>query len=106
MKKSKAIVTLAIVEEYLQIWKSFAQDNWQKYADKYGYDLICIDTPLDTSERAQARSPAWQKCLILSQEFSQNYEQIVWIDLDILINTSIAPSIVESDRFFSKISRT
>ncbi|MFB2969972.1 tetratricopeptide repeat protein [Aerosakkonema sp. BLCC-F183] len=95
MKQSKAIVTLAIGEKYLQLWQSFAQDNWQKYADKYGYDLICIDTPLDTSERAQARSPAWQKCLILSQEFSQHYERIVWIDSDILINTSNAPCIVE-----------
>ncbi len=68
MKQSKALVTLAIGEKYLHHWKNFAQNNWQKYADKHGYDLICIDTPLDTSERAQARSPAWQKCLILSQE--------------------------------------
>lgn len=95
MKPSKAIVTLTIGEKYLHLWKSFAQSNWQKYADKYGYDLICIDTPLDTSERAQARSPAWQKCLILSQEFSQQYDRIVWIDSDVLINTSIAPCIVE-----------
>ncbi|MCL1466806.1 tetratricopeptide repeat protein [Argonema galeatum] len=95
MKQSKAIVTLAIGEKYLHHWKTFAENNWQKYADKHGYDLICIDTPLDSSERAQARSASWQKCLILSQEFSQHYEQIVWIDSDILINTSIAPCIVE-----------
>ncbi|MBE9224311.1 tetratricopeptide repeat protein [Phormidium sp. LEGE 05292] len=95
MKQSKAIVTLAIGEKYLQFWQRFAQENWQNYADKHGYDLICIDKPLDTSERAQARSASWQKCLILSQEFSQQYERIVWIDSDILINTSSAPCIVE-----------
>lgn len=95
MKRSKAIVTLAIGERFLQRWQSLCQENWQKYAEQHGYDLICIDTPLDNSERAQARSPAWQKCLILSQEFSQHYERIVWIDSDILINRNIAPCIVE-----------
>ncbi len=95
MKNSKAIVTLVLGKRYLNKWKRFCQKNWQKYAEKYEYDLIFIDSPLDTSGRAQKRSPAWQKCLILSQDFSQHYERIVWIDSDILINTSIAPCIVK-----------
>lgn len=96
MKNSKAIVTLVIGKRYLNKWKKLAHYNWQKYADKYGYDLIFIDTPLDNSERAQKRSPAWQKCLILSQDFSQQYERIVWIDSDILINLAFAPCIVQN----------
>lgn len=96
MKKSKAIVTLAIGETYWQRWQKYCQDNWQIYADKYGYDLICIDKPLDTLERAQARSPAWQKCLVLSQDFSDKYERIVWMDSDILINSASAPEIAEN----------
>lgn len=80
MKHSKAIVTLAIGNNFLERWKSLCQLNWQQYADKHGYALVCIDTPLDNSERAQQRSPSWQKCLILSQEFAQQYERVVWID--------------------------
>ncbi len=95
MKNSKAIVTLVIGDQYLKSWKRLCQVNWQKYAEKHGYDLVCIDAPLDTSERAQKRSPAWQKCLILSQDFSKNYERIVWIDSDILINPTIAPCIAK-----------
>lgn len=95
MKKSKAIVTLVIGNKYLNDWQRLCQDNWQKYAEKHGYDIICIDSPLDTSSRAQQRSPAWQKCLILSQDFAKDYERIVWIDSDILINPTLAPCIVK-----------
>lgn len=93
MENSKAIVTLAIGSRYLQRWKSLCEANWQKYAQKHGYDLIVIDKPIDDTERALLRSPAWQKCLILSQDFARNYERVVWVDSDILINSSNAPCI-------------
>ena len=86
MKHNKAIVTLVIGQQYQQRWNTICANNWQYYADKHGYDLICIDKPLDNSARAQSRSPAWQKCLILGDEKVKNYERIVWIDSDILIN--------------------
>jgi len=95
MANRNAIVTLAIGEKYLEPWKQECEANWKQYAEKYGYDLICLDQPLDTSERAQKRSASWQKCLILSQDFSSRYDQIVWIDSDILINNHAAPSIVD-----------
>ncbi|XWK85976.1 MAG: hypothetical protein U7127_17335 [Phormidium sp.] len=53
MKHSKAIVTLVIGKVYQERWESLCRANWQQYADKHGYDLICIDTPLDNSERAK-----------------------------------------------------
>ena len=93
MSHSKAIVTIAIGAQYYGIWKRACEANWQDYASKHGYDVICIDAPLDASERAQKRSPAWQKCLILGQAFSAGYERIVWIDSDILINSASAPCI-------------
>src|SRR6185295_11471130 len=49
----------------------------------------------DRSERAVARSPAWQKCLVLSQEWSGKYRQIISLDCDIAINAAEAPSITE-----------
>ena len=86
MKNQKVIVTIAIGEKYVGSWKKYCQPNWQAYAHKYGYDLICLERPLDSSSRAQLRSPAWQKCLILSQGFASEYETVVWIDSDIILN--------------------
>jgi hypothetical protein len=93
MQPSKAIVTLAIGEQYHRAWKEWCEPNWQAYASKHGYDVICLDRPLDDSDRAKRRSPAWQKCLILSQDFAQRYERIVWLDTDILINSATAPCV-------------
>jgi hypothetical protein len=86
MKNKKAIVTLAVGGKYHANWKKFCEPNWKQYADRYGFDLVCLESPLDTSERAQARSVAWQKCLILGIDFAGNYDQVVWIDSDIMIN--------------------
>jgi hypothetical protein len=93
MKHSKAIVTMAVGDRYLHAWKESCEANWNEYANRHGYDLICIDQPLDNSVRASRRSPSWQKCLIPGQEFVKNYNQVVWIDSDILINIAAAPCI-------------
>lgn len=93
---TKAIVTLAIGNEHRKRWRTLCSRNWARYGERHGYDIVCIDTPLDTGERARNRSPSWQKCLILSQDFAKNYERIVWVDSDILINAVAAPCIVEA----------
>ena len=90
---NKAIVTITIGEKYENMFKRYCRKNWQKYCEKYNYDLIVINHYLDNSNRANERSPAWQKLLILSQEWSKNYDQIVWIDSDILINNKRAKDI-------------
>jgi hypothetical protein len=93
MKPRKAIVTLCVGQRYQQRWNTLCARNWQQYADRHGYDVICIDAPLDHSPRARSRSPAWQKCLILGDERVRRYPQVVWMDSDILINPK-APCIV------------
>src|SRR5260370_9191320 len=92
MKNQKAIVTFAIGEKYYTNWKNFCKPNWQAYGEKCGFDLICIDDRLDTSDRASKRSVSWQKCLILSQDVAGSYDKIVWIDSDIMLN-ACAPDI-------------
>ena len=90
-----AIVILAIGDEYLAYWRKYCEASCRAYAAKHNYDLILICEPLDNSPRAQARSPAWQKCLVLSQDFSQKYERIVSLDGDIVINSQEAPRITD-----------
>lgn len=89
----KAIVTLIIGKYYQERWYKLCAENWRRYAEVHGYDIVCIDTPLDNSPRAQSRCPAWQKCLILGDERVKKYDRIVWIDSDILINPN-SPCVV------------
>lgn len=83
--RKTAIVTLIIGDHYISTWWRLSRISWVRYAAAFDYDMIVIACPLDTSSRAQARSPAWQKLLILSQPWSERYERIVWIDSDIII---------------------
>src|SRR5262249_8364403 len=88
------IATLAIGTEYSERFERLCRRNWAAYADRHGLDLVVFDEPLDTSERAGRRSPAWQKCLTLSVPELSDRERVVWIDSDVLINPE-APSILD-----------
>src|SRR5262245_59827961 len=90
-----AIVTLAIGEKHLAYWRRYCQPSVEAYAQKQGYDLIVVTETVDMSPAAAGRSPAWQKCLMLSQEFAAPYRQIVLIDCDIAINVDHAPRITD-----------
>ncbi len=101
--RKTAIVTLIIGDHYISTWWRLSRTSWINYAATYGYDLIVIACPLDTSSRAQARSPAWQKLLILSQPWSERYDRIVWIDSDIIIGP-LAQDIVVASGPAEKVS--
>ena len=90
----QAIVTLAIGADYAERFERHCRANWTAYANRHGFDLIVITHPLDTSERARSRSPAWQKCLILGAPQVAGYDRVVWVDSDICINPA-APSILD-----------
>ena len=89
-----AIVTFALGQRYLEQWTRMCRKGWRAYCDRHGYDLIALQQPLDTSARACARSPAWQKLLVLGQPWAASYDRIVWVDSDVCINP-IAPSIID-----------
>ncbi len=91
----KALVTLAIGPGYRERFDQMCRKGWTAYAERHGYNVVVIDQPLDSSERATKRSPAWQKCLILGIPAVADCERVVWVDSDILINPA-APSIVDS----------
>lgn len=88
----RAIVTIALGAQYLARWRALVEANFRAYAERHGYDAILVAGHLDRSWRALKRSAAWQKCLILSQPWSQAYERIVWIDADCVPKAS-APDI-------------
>ena len=94
MVTKNAIVTLAIGSVYLDRFEQLCRKNWTGYAERHGFDLFVIQEPLDESERARSRSPAWQKCLVLGAPDLAGYERVVWVDSDIFLNPA-APSILE-----------
>lgn len=94
MGATQAIVTLAVGPAHGSRWRRWCEPGWRVYADRHDYDIVCIEEPLDTSDRARLRSPAWQKCLVLGHEVVARYERVAWVDADVVINPA-APSIME-----------
>jgi len=94
--KSNAIVTLVVGDKYKHLFYKYSFKSFVKYAEKVGADLIVIDKQIDLSEKSKLRSIAWQKLLILSQEWSDKYNQILWVDSDIVINNINADNIFET----------
>lgn len=82
----KALATLVVNNKYTEHFKAYCYENWQQYAKKHNYDLYIFDSLFDNSQRGLSRSPAWQKCLILNYPPLQQYDRVVWLDSDILIN--------------------
>jgi hypothetical protein len=91
----KAIVTLACGNKYQKRFQQYCYANWKAYADRHGLGLLVYEDLLDHSPRALSRSPAWQKCLVIQAETCHKYDQVVWIDADIVINSTTAPHVFE-----------
>ena len=94
----KAIVTLLIGDAVRGLWTEHMEKGWRQYAAKHGYDIVLIDAYLDTGPLAKARSPHWQKCLVLQHPEVKPYRHAVWVDADIAINHFTAPSIIAGVR--------
>ena len=91
----RAIVTLAIGSKYKERWNNLCRTNWSEYALKHEIDIVILDKNLDSSARAESRSPAWQKCLIFEQNDILKYDQVAWFDTDIFFNVKDAPNIFD-----------
>src|SRR5262249_20595263 len=76
-------------------WQVLCEASWRHYAERCGYEVVLIREPLDKSARAKARSPSWQKCLVLGTDAASQHERIIWVDADIIINATMAPPITE-----------
>lgn len=86
MKHTRALVTLTLGDNFRQTWQEHCRRNWEQYAMRHQADVICLDEPLDASPRAAGRSSSWQKLLVLGQPQVQEYDQVVWLDADVLLH--------------------
>jgi alpha-N-acetylglucosamine transferase len=87
-----AIVSIAVGDTYIKTWTELCKASWEQYAETVSADIIVIVGAIDKSDRANARSVAWQKLLILDQPWAKQYDRILWLDSDIIISRN-APNI-------------
>jgi len=95
-RKDKAIVTLAVGDDYTANFMANVRPTWEPYCEKHGYDLILLTEPIDRDCDFSVKSVHWQKLLIGLLPQLKEYSEIVWMDGDIVINHAIAPCIVSA----------
>ncbi|MHA1598619.1 MAG: hypothetical protein ACTSV1_07840 [Alphaproteobacteria bacterium] len=95
-KNRNAIVTLAVGDDYVAGFMKYAEPTWRKYCTRHGYDAILLTDLIDTNCDFSKKSIHWQKLLVGILPQLQDYDRVVWVDGDILINHRMAPSIVEA----------
>lgn len=94
------LVTIAIGQKYLDMYKKKFYESQRKYAQKCGYDFRVVTDFLD--KKLQHKSTiSFNKVLVCSQSWSSQYDFIIFVDADILINTNSPPihSYVDYENF-------
>lgn len=87
------IASIVIGDKYITEYNILFRKSHELYAKRHGYDFKVITNFLETSlSKSHPSTISFQKILIGCQEWSTNYDYIIIIDADILIN-STAPSI-------------
>ena len=100
-KNKTLLVTIAIGDKYLQKYNNIFRKNHEMYAKKHDYDFRVITDFLDKSI-SHVDAITFNKTLVCSQLWSHEYDYIILIDADILINM-MSPAIHSSIDFENKI---
>lgn len=85
------LVTISIGDKYLEVYNRLFRNSHEKYANKHGYDLKVITDYLDDTYKQHNISLYFQKVLVCNQEWSSEYDYIIYIDSDIYININSPP---------------
>lgn len=84
------LVTMAIGEKYLEEYTRLFRPSHEQYAKSCGYDFKVIEDYIDGTRR-HADNISYQKALISTTEWSKEYDFVIYIDADILINVDAPP---------------
>jgi len=86
------LVTIAIGEKYLEEYNNLFYESQYNYAKKHGYDFKVITDYLSLDETDKHHSNiCMNKFLVCSQNWSNDYDFIIYVDADILININSPP---------------
>ena len=84
------LITIAAGEKYLAEYNRLFRESQENYAKKQGYDFKVVTDFLD-KENKYGSTISFNKILVCSQEWSTEYDFIIFIDADILININSPP---------------
>ena len=78
------LVTICIGEKYLQQYNTLFRPSQEKYAIKCGYDFKVITDYIDGPKNTHLIS--FNKILVCDYNWEKEYDFIIFIDADIIIN--------------------
>ena len=84
------LVAIAVGDKYLGQYERLFKKSQELYAKRNGYDFKVITEYLD-KEHSRMELVSLMKLLLGSQEWSMEYDYIVYIDADIFINPNAPP---------------
>lgn len=92
--KKKLIVTIAIGNEYQNIWKKNIYPSWKLYCKKYNLGLIVFERDLVPKNSEYWKKATWQRLLVGEKvkELFPKVDDVCFLDTDIIINPT-APNI-------------
>ena len=90
IKQKVLLVSIVIGNSYLHQYNHLFRKSHENYAKKHDYDFKVINEYLDKS-LCHVDAITFNKILVCSQEWSKEYDYIVLIDADILININSPP---------------
>lgn len=83
------VVTICIGEKYLQQYNSLFRPSQEKYANKCGYDFKIITDFIAEPKHSDLIS--FNKILVCDYNWQKDYDFIIFIDADIIINENTPP---------------
>jgi hypothetical protein len=84
------LVAVAIGQRYLEEYTRLFMPSHTNYAKKHGYDFRVIDDFLDKKHTGY-KTISLNKILVCSQPWSEQYDFVVFVDADVLINIRAPP---------------
>lgn len=86
------LVTLAIGDQYINQYNFLFRESQENYAKRYGYDFKIVTNFLDKNpENHMPSTITLNKILVCSQDWSTEYDMIIFVDADILISVCAPP---------------
>lgn len=90
------LITLAIEESKINDYYKYFQSSHVKYAKKCNYDYKFINQPIDKSKTQamignQNLFNIMQKCLVCEDESTLDYDFVIYVNPDVIININSPP---------------
>ncbi len=83
-----ALCTIVVGKAYQDAFDRYCRKRFERYAKKHGYDPIILTEPV---RELRGRKFTWQKLCLPDQDWWWQYEQVIFVDADILIARDAPP---------------